>query len=204
MGVVLCHAALAQAPNAPARPLNLQIAETRTGTLYLDGKRPLVKKSAKGLTGYAYDHGRIVLAVRSDGRYAAFKYENGKLDHIDYSDGTVRRIGAKVAPSAGGIIAARGGISPMLYDDDWYDDWFLENPEIIDPFGRDWLGYDGRNDFPDGAHPKGPFERAKCLYDSLRTFEVSLKEVCPILDDHPACLAQAVQLYDEAVAFCLS
>lgn len=209
IGAVLCQAATAQTPTTTPHQVDLKTAKTPTGTFYLDGKRPLVKESAKGLTGYVYEHGRITLAVRADGRFAAYKYLNGKLDRVEYSDGAVRRIGAKVVPSAGGSIAARGGVSPMLYDDDWYDDLFLEHPEIIDPFGpdkygRDWSGFDGRNDFPSGAHPEGPFERAKCLYDAFRTLEVSFKEVCPILNDHPVCIKNAMQLYDEATAFCLS
>lgn len=213
VSIVLCQGVMAQT-SEPGRPLDLKITATPAGTMYLDGNRPIAKMTTRGLTGYIYDHGRMVLAVRADGRYAAFKYANGKLDHIEYSDGTVRRLGDSLAPSAGGSIAARGGSVAMAYDDGWEDYWADHNSGINDGddgnVGIGVGGFDGGggggggDGFPRDARPNNPFDRIACLAAAMRTLEVAFTEVCPMMKNQAVCIFQAMLLHDEALAFCMS
>lgn len=202
-----CTGAIAQTP-APAKPLNLRIVKGASSTLYLDGARPIARMAPKGLTSYVYANGRRIIAMRTDGKYAHFKYENGKLDRIEYSDGTVRRAGERLTPSTGSSIAARGGAAPMNWDGDGWGGW--DDDEIIqdDDRGGGWGGggmYDGGGGggFPEEAEPDNPIGRLKCLYDSARMFYVSVAEFCPYVRDQMICIGQAMNLKNEADAWCL-
>jgi hypothetical protein len=196
--VTVCSAAVAQTSVPATQRFDLHIVEGPAATLYLSGSRPIVKKTSKGITSYAYKDGRPAIAVHSDGTYAVFKYENGKLDHIAYSDGTMRRAGDKLAPSTGASIASRGGMVPMNYGTNWDDDWGSENY---------YYQYDGKGRWdvglPRGEEPDNPFDRMKCLADALMTLKVAILEVCPMMLDQTVCLAQALKLHNELVDFCM-
>jgi hypothetical protein len=196
---ITCCAAVAQTP-VPAT-LDLRVAATPAATTYLNGARPIARQSAKGVTSYAYKNGWPVLAVRTDGTYAEYKYLNGKLDRIQYSDGTVRRAGDALSPSAGASIASRGGVSPMNYGRRWHDDY--DYFTVSDGFGRSSDGF-GASDFPPGGLPDNPWGLVKCMYDASRTLQVSLLEVCPIMQNEGVCMGQALTLHNEAVAWCMS
>jgi hypothetical protein len=204
LAATFCTAAVAQT-SAPATPrFDLHVVNGPAATLYLDGTRPIVKKSSKGLTSYAYKHGRPAIVMHPDGSYAELKYENGKLDRIEYSDGTVRRAGDKLAPSAGASIAARGGIAPMNYGSSWDDDWGTENYYFqYDGGGRSDGGWDGGGDFPRGEQPDNPWKRIKCLADAMVTLKVAFTEVCPMMRDQTVCIDQAMKLHDELINWCM-
>ncbi len=211
LATTLCSASIAQTP-APSTPdVDLRIFKSPASTLYLHGERPIARITPNGLTTYAYKDGRPAIAMRTDGRYAEFKYENGKLERIDYSDGTVRRAGEKLLPSAGSRLAARGGVAPMNWasegDDGWAgwdDDYYIQYDGADRHNGGDEGGDGGEDpDFPEEGRPHTPLQRLQCLYAASMTLQISLLQVCPIMRDQSICMGRAVDFNRRTVVWCM-